>query len=1755
MDINDIPVKSNRVPVTDTKYQLSAEEFNAIVGSLKDLRNLLSSEHQYQVVMKNNLSSNNISVSAGKPCELKFTFISQERTGFNPWTDTGETGDCKVSIKNSLYPNFTVIKNYSPLSSNTPITLDVAEYLTAGVNQIVVTTSGDISGVTTPALIYTAVLTSLSISADNFAWWNAYASDFKIPYVIEGNISKTLVVSVSGSGYNKSYEVDLGNDVYTEAPYNYTVLHPKRTGVFKVSAYLRNTDGTIRTEPVSFNVICYMQGATTKLMAVNNVAESLENWNESRVFDYTIFEGDSASSAATFKVTKDGRVVFTRTEAVIATKTKHTFTIPLEIETIDDLDFNAVISALSDDKALIDPITIKVSNSRGFSPSAGATLYINPRTRSNNELDRDKLLNEVDGTYIQPTWRNMNWWNDGYTLDEQGNSIMRIMAGSLCDTNIVLLKPEPARTGMLFEIEYKISNVTDYSVPIIDCSESHMGSFTGFKVYPDKVVLNSSSLKTEENQSFRFNTEDRIHLAIAIMPDIYGNTDFNVCVLYINGVKNREFTYASNDYFLVNNTLKIGSDNADIDLYGIRLYSNALSSDGVIKNWVNWRSDNEEKKKAQDHNNVYNAAGTSIDFDKVRNLCNVVVFEGDIPSYSNPNKFRTNAHIYWRDNPEWNVDIFNVPLDGQGTSSKFYWLWNLRWKCDGDTLIVYADGTEDKKKFIFVPGFPKVSKVTWKLNWASSCQCNKMGSVNSINDMAELLDCLNEIKSRVSIYQYPFVGFQLQYNEEGDAVYTFLGLYTGGPDKSDSGTMGLDTDTYPELLFVEGADNASEGALFKVPWNPSKPYWKYNADEESMQYNGKNAWDYDGGKPESQAEVQALYEKVWMPAYNFVYQCSPNLTYWDGTIDELNSAENILRYKTLDTEFWLENGDVYYYEAAEGKFIPSDIGNGTINLYTQLVDKGYGPTSDNIVGKTKAELSAMFSVARSNKFAQEAPGFFNKKASIFARNWIEFNAGSDNRTKNTYFISLGPVSEGYRFHLFHDDTDTIGPWTNQGQDKKGYWVEVGDKYENGLPVWNGEQNRFFNLMETAWAEDIKNEMRAFMNTMVELSGSSTGTFSNKLYAFYHRYYFAKAQEYFPKALYNMAAKVLYETGKLAQLRGVYENDTDPLSQSMGDYYSGWKRWITYRIQYMQSKYSHGDYSASGTGHIIVRAAGNNIIYNITPAIWMYPCIATGTSIVRGERTEAGKVCTMAITLGDSADQQNQIKGAHYLQSIGGWWDKNVTGTLTIVGRMLRELLIGHPTEEIVISISKMEISNTPSLQYVDVRRVATLSGVLNLSSCSHLKEVYASGSGVTQISLPPGGPLQHVEFSEANQYIILRNFPLLKESGVVMDACMPVVSDFLIENCDAIDSIALLRKIMTAQAGQTNHALKKIRAVGFEATYEGTTGSKVLKDLATLADGSYEGLDSNGLAGSNPLPVLDGLITINSNYPPSAVATLNKNFPNLELILNGIAVLEFNDDEFKRIALTLWDADSDGDITPEEGQTRKLVHTAFAGNTTLVEADFSELNFYVPYASTSVFKNCTGLKKIVFGKYGGISSGDLQGCSSLETVVFPDDLSNYEIQQNGNGTNWGYVFKDCTSLKRVDFLPKVNVNPIANSVANDCFYGCSSLEYIDVPESFNYLFEKGFGSFIRDCVNLKTAIFRPTTYTTFSGNCCSNTPLLESLVIFNPTPSTVGWGSLPSNGTCMIYVPDESVTAYKTASGWSAHADRIKGISEYPGTL
>lgn len=1683
----------------------------------------------YSVYVRNNMASLGFASQYGEECVLDFTFVSQYRDSLDePYKPTGELGLCTIMVKNTRYADFTVVKQME-VSSGVSIKQDIAEWLSSGSNNVKIAIKGQNTDKTTVPVTYIVQLTSLGISAPNFAWWTAFSGNISIPMIINGNISKTLHVAVTGNGYSQSYDKAIGTAVYLDTPYIYTLEHPGATGVYNVSFYLSNSDNTIQTKSVSVNIMCIAAaGEAVKLMCVNNVAERLTNWQDNTVFDYAIYDGPSTVTEARFSITRDGMEVYSSENDTIVTNAKNTLTYPMEVDTDDDASFSVTVSMTDGTEALTEPISLPVNNSLGYSATAGAAFYINPRTRSNSQSNSRNIVNEVDKSVIPVTWNNFNWSNDGWVSDDDGMKALKIFARSRAVIDYRPFATEAARRGKTVEIDFKVENASDASKDIITIAENNVG----LRVSGENVSLFSQSMQESGTQDVPIDNGVRIRLTIVVMPDAYGNAGFNIVAVYINGKKNRQYVYENNDYFRNGGKIVLGNDYANLYLYGLRVYDFALTSEAVQKNYINQLVTTDEKQMEKSVNQVMDGEGVNIDFNATKLLYNVFVVDKPFPNLNNPSGVAGNLEVFFKDKPERNFTLTNLLVEGQGTSSKKYLEWNIRFKMKGlkdtegnkiNSIATYADGTTDKNCVLMYDNVPKSGRLTAKKNWASSMQDHKAGSVAAYDDLYKNMGLKNEAmvanpEIRVAVYQEPFIGFSKSVNEEGQDVYTCMGEFTFGPDKGDDMCFGYDTDTFPELLSVEGSDNAPLGALFRVPWNRNKSYWTYNPDEEAFQYNNTNCWDFDAGELNVD-ETEPLSARKWIDAYNAVYVCNNRIRPFNGTLAELNNA--ITEYRGTGYEYWIaKTGDanqynLYYYEAAEGRFVPSDIGNGQINLKTQLKDY----LSDDLSSFTADRLNKLFINSRTALFRSTIPDHFDIDDAVFHHNFVEFTAGTDQRAKNTYPYNFCTTGSKWRWRL--DDADTIFPIDNQGQDRKPYHCEMHDFYNNGQPVWNGETSVFWNMLELAFSVEITAGMRKMLGAMENLCGQSSGTPYDKVYAFYKKYYLG-VKEYFPATLVNADAK-RYEIAKIAYDNGSYTNDTDPITQSHGDFYSAETAWMKKRIMYIMSKYGYGLFSNSGTDTIIVRAAGDLIEYEITPAFDMYPAIANGTSIVQGARTKAGDVCRMVIDLGGSADQQNAIQAASWLLSIGDWHKKSVSGTMVVRGRRLTELILGSKTDPVVITITGLTLADCGSMQKVLVSNIVTLQGTLDLSACQNIREIYAEGTNISQIKVPEGGSLEVIEYPANNKYISFKNFPLLSTDGLRIGQCAPNVTDFWVENCPLLHPMKLLSDIIEAQQSQGDaHALKHIRAIGFNEEYY---TADALDMLARLSDGSYSGLTAEGLAGEAPIPVLEGTITVHSKYYQDTVDALRSVFNRLNLVLVGEAAIHFKDAEARRICLGIWDADKDGYITEEEEAVQRVINAStFANNTRIVSFnEFKLLNFIT--SSNNLFTGCTSLQSIELPENRNIRYQYFYGCVSLERCII------------GNGCNTisKQAFYNCEALK------EISIPDTVTTIEPSAFSGTGISEFVYPPYVTAI---SGLGDMPR---LTRVEIGENAVSVSGMGNC----PLLKTLIIRTETPpSTDYWTLLNAPRIPDIYVPDNAVNAYKISNGWSKWAVHIRPVSE-----
>lgn len=133
-------------------------------------------------------------------------------------------------------------------------------------------------------------------------------------------------------------------------------------------------------------------------------------------------------------------------------------------------------------------------------------------------------------------------------------------------------------------------------------------------------------------------------------------------------------------------------------------------------------------------------------------------------------------------------------------------------------------------------------------------------------------------------------------------------------------------------------------------------------------------------------------------------------------------------------------------------------------------------------------------------------------------------------------------------------------------------------------------------------------------------------------------------------------------------------------------------------------------------------------------------------------------------------------------------------------------------------------------------------------------------------------------------------------------------------------------------------------------------------------------------------------------------------------------------------------------------------------------------------------------------------------CSVLESVNLP------ELTTIGT-----HGFNSCSKLKRVEFPKLTTLTP------GDNFTYCYALEYADLGLVTNLP-----GWSLANCSVLETVILRKS-----DGICTLQTINALSSNKFN-------------NGTAFVYVPAALVDTYRRATNWSAYANQIRAIEDYP---
>ena len=264
-------------------------------------------------------------------------------------------------------------------------------------------------------------------------------------------------------------------------------------------------------------------------------------------------------------------------------------------------------------------------------------------------------------------------------------------------------------------------------------------------------------------------------------------------------------------------------------------------------------------------------------------------------------------------------------------------------------------------------------------------------------------------------------------------------------------------------------------------------------------------------------------------------------------------------------------------------------------------------------------------------------------------------------------------------------------------------------------------------------------------------------------------YFFYVQKYFPAVAYNEAARILYEAASVRYNAGLYTNDTNPMTQSLGDQLQAELQWWKRREIYLSSYASYGEFNSPFINSLSFRSisnkAGNSnpsATFTLTPSMWLYPVESVDNSLQYGkdqngntatlpQRVKAGQAFQITANIGN--DISNYIPGINYYTNVGSFTNIPVGQTFILNGDKLTEF-VANGNEFRITGISNV---TAKSIKKIDLSGTSTLSGNLNLMLCSKLENLNLEDTALTRIYFPATETLTTVKLPASITILDLSN--------------------------------------------------------------------------------------------------------------------------------------------------------------------------------------------------------------------------------------------------------------------------------------------------------------------------------------------------------------------------------------------------------------
>ena len=1328
-------------------------------------------------------------------------------------------------------------------------------------------------------------------------------------------------------------------------------------------------------------------------------------------------------------------------------------------------------------------------------------LYLTSAGRSNNEAHPEEWAFGTGNDQIAATLTGFNWARNGWVNDDDGITALRVMGGASVNIPFNIFDGDPRVSGLTVEVEFATHNVMDYDAVVLSC----MSGNRGLQMTAQRAILRAE--QTEVVAQYKENEHIRVTYVIE------KRSKTRVVYIYIDAEMIGVSVYPENDNFaqVTPVGITIGSNLCGVDIYNIRVYENDLTWIQVQENWIADTQDIGLMLERYNKNNVYDEYGNIVIAKLPQDLPYMVIECPELPQHKGDKK---NVSVTYVDRVT-TARSFTAEMaqaDVQGTSSQYYEVKNFKIKFKNGFVV---NGSTTDKYALRANEIP-VDTFTFKADVASSEGANNVELVRLYDELAREIGVLtppqnSDERVRQGIDGFPIVVF---WNNGTDTV--FVGKYNFNNDK---GTEDLYGFTAGDESW-ETSSNTSMLSKFKTDTFGGN--W---ADE-----------DYESRYPDGSVNNTNLQA----------------MTSWVYSTWQENATGDTLAEPYTDVDGNPHTVDDAAYRLAKFK--------------TELPDW---------FDVTDTALYYLFTLHFLMVDSRQKNAFPTRWASTGKWMWLPYDMdtalGTDNR---------GALSFGYNL----EDVDMNGiEYVFNGQDSV-FWVNFRQSFFDQV-------SSLYQTLRSSGKFDFDYVERRFEEHQAKWP---TAIFNEDSYYKYLR----------PLVRDGNAAYLAMLQGSKRLQRKFWLSNRFDYMDSLFTAGNALTSYIMIRPYYRITEYERAegavDLTITPYADIYVTVEFDATRRQVrttrgTPTVINNPLSFANDAVVSiysaNALADVGDLAPLHLGYAD-------FSRATKLQRIKvGDSDSNYEND------QLKTLSVGtNPLLKVV------DARNCTALGSADMKTI-------DLSGCANIEEAYFDGTVITGVGLPNGGTLKKLHLPATVTSLIIRNQPSITEfviptyanistlwlenvssvvnvkailqaipassrvrlTGIYWECTDAEEIDGLLDILDTMVGLdAYGSNLEQAQVSGTIHtySLTGAEIAGFNErypyievtadhvtsylTYKSYDGSSTIKTV-TCIDGVPQESAPSGPARSSTAQYSYAFIGWNTQQDAQteeAECTTNVQADRTVYAAYSRTTRTYTV-TWKNSNGTVLETDTNvpygttptynGSTPTYNGQTSN----GWVPAVSTVTGDVIYTATYIPTYSVRFYNGSTLLDTVTVEEHSAAVYTGVTPVNSDPDLVFAGwdvDLTNIIANTDAHamffdnsdpvvkflkGTIDTYNSDTATSIGSLAFYHQTALTTVttsATTIGGNAFEGCTALTTVDLTSTSPVAI--GWNAF-KDCAALESLIIRSSTV----SNLSSTGALYSSKI---------------QRGLGGIYVPDDLVSSYKSATNWSAFADSIYPISEYP---